>query len=163
MKDVSENNVDKLSLEELELLIERYFEGETSEEEELRLRKELSNCTYHSRLIDECLVTMGYFSMGKRMEREKKARGRVMVLRRVVSVAAMIAIIFVLGLTLLKPDNGVFSEGDCMAYVNGEKISDKDIVISLIEQDLARIGESVSEERNTIMEQLSGIKGVLSE
>lgn len=162
MKDVSENNVDKLSLEELELLIERYFEGETSEEEELRLREVLGNSTYNSRLIDECLVTMGYFSMGKRVEREKKTRGRVVVLRRVVSVAAMIAIILMLGLTLLKPKN-VFNEGDCIAYVNGVKISDKDKVISLIEQDLACMGETVSEERSTIIEHLSGIKGVLSE
>lgn len=163
MKNVSKNKVDKLSLEWLELLIEKYFEGETSEEEELRLQKELCNCTYRSRLIDECLVTMGYFSVGKRVEQEKMARSRAIVLRRVASVAAMIAIVIVLGLTLLKPDKDAFSEGDCIAYVNGEKISDKNKVISLIEQDLACIGECVSEERNTILEQLSGIKGVLCE
>lgn len=162
MKDISKNNVDRLSLEELELLIERYFEGETSNEEELRLRKELCVSTYRSRLIDECLVAMGYFSIGKRVEREKKARAGVVMLRRVAGVAAMIAVVLVLGLTMLRP-NDFFNEGDCVAYVNGEKISDKDVVITLIANDLSCMNEAISEDRNSILEEFSAIKAVLNE
>lgn len=162
MKDISKNNVDRLSLEELERLIERYFEGETSNEEELRLREELCNSNYRSGLIDECLVAMGYFSIGKSVEREKNVRGSVVMLRRVASVAAMIAIILVLGLTMLKP-NDFFNEGDCVAYINGEKISDKDVVITLIANDLSCMNEVISEDRNSILEEFSAIKTVLNE
>ncbi|MBQ7940780.1 MAG: hypothetical protein IJ328_00015 [Muribaculaceae bacterium] len=162
MKDVNENNAGKLSLEELEVLIEKYFEGETTGEEERCLRAELSDCAYRSSLIDDCLVAMGYFSVGRRAEREKTVRARMTLFRRAASAAAMTAVVLVLGLTLFK-SNEVLVEDDCIAYVGGEKISDKDKVIAMVESELSSIGETVSEDRNSIMDELSGIKGILSE
>ena len=46
---------------ELEQLIDRYFDGETSVQEEQLLRKTLANCTWSSETIDEARFTMGYF------------------------------------------------------------------------------------------------------
>lgn len=163
MKDTSKNNTKKLSLEELELLIERYFEGETSEEEELRLRVELCDCTYCSRLIDECLVTMGYFSVGKRVEREKRTRGKVKVLRRVASVAAMTAIVLVLGLTLLKPDNDAFGEGDCVAYVNGVEVNDHEEVLALVKSSLNDMSMTTEIEPICMETQFSMIREIMLE
>lgn len=162
MKEMSENNAGKLSLEELEALIKKYFECETTEEEEARLLMELQACSYRSALIDECLVSMGYFSVGKAAEQKSKKRGKMVAIQRVVAIAAMTVLALTLGFLLL--DKQDVNESDyCIAYVNGELVSDKNMVIELVEKDLSCIGQAVSEDRNSILEQLSGIQGVLSE
>lgn len=159
---MSGNNTGKLSLEELEVLIKKYFECETTEEEEARLLMELQACRYRSALIDECLVSMGYFSVGKAVEQKSKKHGKMIAIQRVVAVAALAVFVFTLGFLLL--DKQDVNEDDyCIAYVNGELVSDKNMVIELVEKDLSCIGQAVSEDRNSILEQLSGIQGVLSE
>ena len=47
---------------ELEQLINRYFDGETTVQDEQALRETLADCPWSSDVIDEARFTMGYFA-----------------------------------------------------------------------------------------------------
>lgn len=162
MMNVNRNIEMKLSQKELETLIEKYFDCETSDEEERRLRSELADCRYESPLIDECLVAMGYFSVGKKVLSDRKRHSRVVVVRRAMSVAATVAVIFVSALFLRGSFEGV-DNGYCYAYVNGEKISDNDKVLALMQSDLSNLNDVTGDDCNSMMEQLSAIRNVLDD
>ena len=54
------NKLQKINSQaELEQLIERYFDGETSLQEEQLLKQTLADCTWTSDTIDEARFTMG--------------------------------------------------------------------------------------------------------
>ncbi len=57
-------NFKAVSKDELEMMIERYFDCELSEEEEILLRNNLAHCKYKSKSIDEALATMGFLAEG---------------------------------------------------------------------------------------------------
>ena len=79
---------------ELEQLIERYFDGETSVQEEQMLREALADCPWSSEVIDEARFTMGYFvAHHHETERVAKKSNR----RKFIGIAASIAIILAAG------------------------------------------------------------------
>ena len=116
---------------ELEQLISRYFDGETSIQEEQELRQCLANCPWNSDLIDEARFTMGYFAAHVQQQRRVvKMTSR----RRITAIAASIAVLLTIGASALWYTQQ--SQGKCLAYVNGKAISNEDAVMELIAQDL---------------------------
>lgn len=122
---------------ELERLIDRYFEGETSLQEEQILRQQLADCTWHSDAIDEARFTLGYFVAHQRQQRQRPAATNRL---RFMAIAASIALLLTMGGGLLW--HNWHHNNVCIAYVNGQEIHNDQAVMGLIEHDLKNVGNA---------------------
>lgn len=115
---------------ELEQFIDRYFEGETTVQEEQLLRDVLADCRWNSDTIDEARFTMGYFTAHKQQQRVPKVSNRF----RYAAIAASVAVLLAVGVgTLLHSQQ---PKDMCVAYVNGKTVENDDAVMALIAKDL---------------------------
>lgn len=122
---------------ELELLINRYYEGETSLEEEQLLRQCLADCPWSSEAIDEARFTMGYFAVHKQQGR----RATTVTDRfRIMAIAASVAVLLTVGIGLLWQNHQV--NNVCVAYVNGKAIHNEQEVFNLLQSDLNDMGNA---------------------
>lgn len=133
---------------ELEQLIERYFDGETTVQEEQMLREALVDSPWSSEAIDEARFTMGYFAAHRQSQFSvKKHASRF----RMTAIAASIAILLTVGASMLwhsRQTNDV-----CVAYVNGKAIYNEKEVLSLMQDDLNEMGNATP----GLAEQLSSL------
>lgn len=150
-----------MTQEELEALIEKYFECETTDYEESLLKRVLPECDYKSQVIDEALVTMGFYEVGRSEVKRKTARKITVLAWRIASVAAMLALIVVFAVNFKSSENGL-SSCECIAYVNGEEIKNDEAVTKLMKVNLAEMN-SVTEESSSVLEsQLVTIRNIMS-
>ena len=118
----------------LEQLINRYFDGETSVQEERELREALADCPWSSEFIDEARFTMGYFAAHKQQQQPRVAKKSYQ--RQIIGIAASIAILLGIGLSVFSRQ-WLTPRYECIAYVNGKVIADnQEAIMSLIAQDL---------------------------
>ena len=139
---------------ELEQLISRYFDGETSVQEEQELREVLADCPWNSEAIDEARFTMGYFAAHCQEEhRVAKKNYR----RQFIGIAASIAIILAIGIPALSHKWSV-QQPECIAYVNGEVIADNQkAVMALIAQDLDNMDMATHEMDDAITNDMNAM------
>lgn len=137
---------------QLEDLIERYFEGQTSQQEEQLLKENLADCPWESEAIDEARFTMGYFAAHKQQSRRVE---NMNTRRRAMGIAATIAVLLTIGVGLLWQSRQ--PEDVCIAYVNGQTINDKDKVLTIMQSDLNDMGNATQ----GIVEQLSSLGEVI--
>lgn len=133
---------------ELEQLINRYFDGETSVQEEQMLREALADCPWSSDIIDEALFTMGYFSAHSHQQQRKVKNN---YRRQLIGIAASIAIILAVGGYALWHQQQPSDE--CIAYVNGKIVEDNDKVMALIANDMSKMDNAA----NAMTNQLSSL------
>ena len=137
------------SQQELEQLIERYFDGKTTVEEEAALRHELVHCPWSSEDIDDARVVMGYFVTHCKQQQQQHAM--VSTRQRIIGIAASIAIILAVGgYTLWHQQQ---SRDICVAYVNGQVVQSNDQVMAMIADDLDKIDNAA----NAMTDQLSSL------
>ena len=123
---------------ELEQLIERYFDGETSVQEAQMLREILADCPWSSEAIDEARFTMGYFAAHSQ---EKERIARKTHRRQLIGIAASIAIILAIGIPAMY-HSWFAPHNECIAYVDGKIIDNDDVVMALIESDLSKMEDA---------------------
>ena len=123
---------------ELEQLIERYFDGDTTTQEERELRQCLAECPWSSEIIDEARFTLGFFATHSQLKRRHIIRlsGRF----RITSIAASVAVLLAIGIGMLWQSQQ--SKDMCVAYVNGKVIHDEKEVLSLMQGDLNDMGNA---------------------
>jgi hypothetical protein len=130
---------------ELEQLINRYFDGETSVQEEQMLREALADCPWSSETIDEARFTMGYFALHRQeAQRTLKMNYR----RQLIGIAASIAVILAVGGYALwhhQRPNDV-----CIAYVNGMVVEDNDQVMALVASDMSNMDNATDAMTNQL-------------
>ena len=137
---------------ELEQLIERYFDGETSVQEEQVLREILADCPWSSEAIDEARFTMGYFAAHcHESQRIVKKNNR----NKFIGIAASIAIVLVAGGYALWHQQQ--SADVCIAYVNGLVVQDDDKVMALVSNDLNMMDNAA----DAMTDQLSSLGAAL--
>ena len=137
------------SQQELEQLIERYFDGMTTVEEEAALRHELAHCPWSSEDIDDARVVMGYFVTHCKQQQRQHAMGSTR--QRIIGIAASIAIILAVGgYTLWHQQQ---SRDICVAYVDGQVVQNDDQVMAMIADDLDKIDNAA----NAMTDQLSSL------
>ena len=139
-------------------LIERYFEAALSREDETALKAFLASEEGQAPEYDEVRAVMGYFAAGRSMEilrsrslpQNDRKRSSVIlseakdlyeakdisprwpkVARRVAAIAASLALIFTLGVSLYNKTNV------CVSYVSGQKVTDKKVVMNDVDNILA--------------------------
>lgn len=125
------------SRQELEQLIERYFDGLTTVEEEAALRACLARCPWHSESIEDAQVVMGYFAALSKDQRHSVART---TRQRIAGIAASIVVVLSVAVFALWHQWQPMDE--CVAYVNGQAISNDREVMALVENDLSSIGNA---------------------
>ena len=131
------NNQEQINTQtELEQLIERYFDGMTTVEQETALRKSLVQCPWQSEAINEAKAVMGYFVAHSLQRRRASLRQSSL---RIAAIAATIALVIAIGGYQLWNTHGQMAEDVCIAYVNGKVLDNSDEVMALIEQDLNSI------------------------
>lgn len=123
---------------ELEQLINRYFDGETSIQEEQMLREALADCPWSSEAIDEARFTMGYFVAHRKAGQQTSKKS---YRRQVIGIAASIAIILAIGIPAMY-HSWFASQPQCIAYVNGKVIDNDDAVMALIASDLSKMEDA---------------------
>lgn len=133
---------------ELEKLIERYFDGETSIQEEQILRKTLADCPWSSEVIEEARFTMGFFAAHCQ---EKARTARKNHRRQLIGIAASIAIILAAGGFAMWHQQQLSDV--CIAYVNGKVVEDNHQVMALVANDLTKMDNAA----NAMTNQLSSL------
>ena len=138
-------------------LIEGYFEGTLSQDEETALKVFLASEEGQGPEYDEVRAVMGYFAASravifgntKAITSRRSLRLREIVWRRIAAIAASLAIIITLGVSLYNKTNV------CVSYVSGQKITDKEVVMNDVDNILA----DLLSDRTDMEEQLTGIFG----
>ena len=133
---------------ELEKLIERYFDGETSIQEEQILRETLADCPWSSEVIEEARFTMGFFAAHCQ---EKARTARKSHRRQLIGIAASIAIILAAGGFAMWHQQQLSDV--CIAYVNGKVVEDNHQVMALVANDLTKMDNAA----NAMTNQLSSL------
>lgn len=144
-----------------EALVERYFEAETSQAEEEELRHFLCSPQGSSPRYDEVRAVMGYLAKARSMVSKNSQtldRNKTRWLRPA-SIAASITI--ALGLTFTAWKATQAPTEVYIAYVDGNKITDRKAVMQLMQSSLEQM--EVNETSTLIEEQLSDMFSVTDE
>lgn len=147
----------KLSKEELHKLIDRYFEGETTLEEERLLAEVLTETSADDAEEEEALAVMSYASIraddGGRISRRKAIWHVGWLYAAVSCVAVFVAVAGILAF-LSERDIGL-SGDECVAYVGGKRVDSEIEVASLIASQLGEMSlasESIVKEVDSELE-----------
>lgn len=143
------------NLEQLESLIDRYFDATASEAEEKLLRKALVSTKLSSPKIDEARAVMGFFSIERQMQKQP-----VVSHSGPYRVAATIAISLICAATLFFSRNR--TENICIAYIGQNEITNSNEVLSMFQQELDALSEANIEVRTDLGSQLSTLANELS-
>lgn len=151
------------TLQEIEQMVEGYFNCELTEQQEQELKQELASTRLSSSIIDEARATMGFMSVGMEAERRRQMDNRRQARRKWVAVAASIAIVAVVGGGLLTLQNRqrLTSSDLCVAWVGGNEVTGDDDVMRLVHSDLRSFSDASSPASQNISQQLVEMKSAL--
>ncbi len=133
---------------QLEALIEQYFEGMATLEQEDAMRQSLAHCPWSSEAIDEARMVMGYFAAHAEQQHNRANRG---LRQRFIGIAASIAVILAVGGYVLWHQSQ--PSDVCIAYVNGKVVEDNDKVMALVASDMSKMDNAT----NAMTNQLSSL------
>lgn len=125
-----------MNRETLHILIEKYFEGETTVEEERTLLEALLSYPPGDDEVDEALAVMGYTR--QQQARQRVSRSRVFLK---IASAAAILIIAVIGISVYFSETRLSASESCYAYIGGELIENEAVIDKIIASQLEEIGE----------------------
>ena len=139
-------------MKKIDELIEGYFEGTLSQNEETALKVFLASEEGQGPEYDEVRAVMGYFAAGRSVEilrsRPLPQNDRKMW-RRILAIAASLAIVITLGINIFNQNNV------CVSFVGGKKITDREVVMNDVDNILA----DLLSDRVDVEEQLESIFG----
>ncbi len=148
----------RTSKEEWMRQVDRYFEADTDEAEEARLRRFLVTEEAAGVEFDEARAVMGLFATGRALRRSGWT-GRVFGLPSAVyKVAAVALLLLVASVTWQLVDN---QRNVCVAYIYGEECTDVETVMAQMRHSLRCL--DYDEEDLDVEGQLSDIFQTLSE
>lgn len=156
---MKQDKLQHLSQEELERLIDRYFECDLSDAQEQQLKQELAVTAFRSDNIDEARFTMGFMSAGMRLHRGRGSNVNGNRTWKIVSAAASVILILAVGLGVRNVKLG--QDEACYAYVKGHKVSNESEVMALIHNDLDEVHIASSGIDDRMLDQLASMGDAL--
>ncbi len=146
---------------ELHNLIERYFNADTSLEEERLLRRELATGINNpdDPVIQEACAVMGLHVIRRKPAAISRKTVSPPIWRNVAAVAVAIAVTGSLLSGVIRQQ----STGECVAYVNGQRISDRDAVMNLMFSDLNEMEEASNCIEASITNELHEIADIMGQ
>lgn len=158
-------------IDRIHILIERYFDGETSLEEERELREILPLLDPGDEDVDSALAVMGFAGVTPRapkvlVQPQVPSRSRWESVRRwSTGIAAAITIAILLFAALTSDFSGNLDAGSGehshVAYVNGEKIVDPNVIQAMIEEEFSQMADARKQMSDDVSEELASFKGLL--
>lgn len=129
-------------------LAERYFEAQTTDVEEEALARFLATPASQGKEFDELRAVMGFVATGRAIHnRQRTHRVR---LRYYAAAAAITGVLALTAVWQVAQRTNV-----CVAYINGERYTDKEIVFSEAMKSIDKVRHDLPQE--TVQEQLSDI------
>ena len=138
----------------------RYFDAETTEAEERMLKRFAASPEADGAEWDELRAVMGYATVGKRI-RGQVAATNTIPLRRMpqwmrIAAAAVFAGLILLPITMWLTDSqDSLDEDICIAYVNGNRVTDPAQVIQAMHHAMSHVQQV--EPMTTVEEQLGSM------
>lgn len=129
-------------------LAERYFEAQTTDVEEEALARFLATPASQGKEFDELRAVMGFVATGRAIHNRQRTR-RVR-LRYYAAAAAITGVLALTAVWQMAERTNV-----CVAYINGERYTDKEIVFSEALKSIDKVKHDLPQE--TVQEQLSDI------
>ena len=129
-------------------LAERYFEAQTTDVEEEALARFLATPASQGKEFDEVRAVMGFVATGRAIHNRQRTR-RVR-LRYYAAAAAITGVLALTAVWQVTERTNV-----CVAYINGERYTDKEIVFSEAMKSIDKVRHDLPQE--TVQEQLSDI------
>lgn len=129
-------------------LAERYFEAQTTDVEEEALARFLATPASQGKEFDEVRAVMGFVATGRAIHNRQRTR-RVR-LRYYAAAAAITGVLALTAVWQVAQRTNV-----CVAYINGERYTDKEIVFSEAMKSIDKVRHDLPQE--TVQEQLSDI------
>lgn len=129
-------------------LAERYFEAQTTDVEEEALARFLATPASQWKEFDELRAVMGFIATGRAIHNRQRTR-RVR-LRYYAAAAAITGVLALTAVWQVAERTNV-----CVAYINGERYTDKEIVFSEAMKSIDKVRHDLPQE--TVQEQLSDI------
>lgn len=129
-------------------LAERYFEAETTDVEEEALARFLATPASQGKEFDELRAVMGFVAVGRAIHNRQRTRG--VRLRYYAAAATIMGVLALTTVWQMAERNNV-----CVAYINGERYTDKEIVFSEAMKSIDKVRHDLPQE--TVQEQLSDI------
>lgn len=121
----------KMNSKNLDELINRYFDAETTLEEERELQRLITGPYATDARYDEVRAVMGFTAVGRKLRRKSHRSVRLW------QVAAAAVVVLMLGgiytIQQAHPDDV------CIAYVNGRKVTNPDEVVKLMQQEMQAV------------------------
>lgn len=144
--------------DELYKLIDRYFNAETTVEEECLLRTILLSRAYLSAKQKEALAVMSYCAIVP-----KKKWGLIRLLPKYASVVGA-TILLIVSFSILFGNrlSTNVTATTCIAYVEGVEINDKDEVMQLVSGQLAEISSVSDEMTEEVTKNMNELKNALN-
>lgn len=144
---------------EIRKLIQLYFEGLTSIEEERQLREALADPSVRGAEADEVRAVMSFAAVSPdQSESPTVARRPPRHLSALLSAAASVAVVGLLcwNFFLREPQT------QYMAYIDGHSTEDPEQVMKLINDDLSLLGEASEDVADEIDDNLSAFSSVIN-
>lgn len=142
-----------ITRQQLEGLIAKYFDGQTSVAEEQMLKQCLAHCQWHGGVIDEARFTIGMLSVGADKHRHANRAAKIVPVWRIAAVAASVAVAMLVG----GGQNVTAGKGECIAYVNGKKVSSDAAVMQLVNSDLRNLDDASDAVGGNVEQQLNNL------
>ncbi len=148
----------RTSKEEWMKLVDRYFEADTDEAEEARLRRFLVTEEAAGVEFDEARAVMGLFATGRALRRSGRT-GRVFRLPSAMYKVAAVALLLLVGSVTWRLVDS--QRNVCVAYIYGEECTDVETVMAQMRHSLGCL--DYDEEDLDVEGQLSDIFQTLGE
>lgn len=159
-------NVTKLKImekEDIKILINKYFEGLTSREEEKKLLESLLRFPSGDPEIDETLAVMGYTKYKSEVERElPEIKPFMKWYHSLSAVAAAVILIFAVGFSIFFFNDNFTKDNECYAYIRGERLEDDNAVMELVKIQLNEMGDMENHISCAIEEDLEDFRTLIN-
>lgn len=149
--------------------IEKYFDCSLTDEQEEELRRQIATTTLSHPAIEEAKALMGFRNSESNIS-ETPSSPRLYAdnhSRRIdrhgfmagASIAAAVALIISIGVIVLNPMKSATPQ--CVAYVNGQRVTDEDIVLALMAQNTHEFNIAADEAQQSLINELEFIAPVV--
>lgn len=157
MRNSNKRPAHNRSITEWKALVERYFEADTSKEEEAELRSFLTLPEATGKEFDEARAVLSFLAVGRELSEKKSATVSLRSHRRIWNIAASLLIGLAIGCSWLVTHQ---RNNQCIAYIHGEKITNSEIVLQQMKLSFQEI--QVDSEKLDVKNQLNEIFDTLT-
>ena len=152
-------------MQDIHKLIEAYFDCTLSEQEEQQLKQMLATTEEDTDDVREAKAVLGVFAMERKLSQDAQpitnnelsiTHSKRSIIRYAAAAVAVFAIVFG-GMKYVEYQE----ENACVMYVNGEKISNENVVLAQMMGQMDDISEAADYNDQTMSSQLDDMASVL--